>query len=489
MSGVAASRREMVGSASVRSTACGSGLSCLIRTRAAAGGCSEISRLASPSGITATPRLSASARATMSSAVRSRASQLAAAPKPSSIRSAIGVAPVVVATGGFHNGPAAARMTSVASVSRSSVSHHGVRAGVSSFGLMSNNSRVGGNSTRRGRGGMSRRIHHSTGRLSRPEQHERRGKAERQAHHADLPSAMPCGRRLDMAASLPSPMRACSAISSSLAGRSVRWMVKLQPSLAVSARISSRWRSSRALVVGAPVLGAAGGDFAEALRLGELDAAGIGEGLFRRIDDLDEMALRAVAGKLRQDRADLLDRAPQVGQHHDLRQRGRRKAGRQARALGRIVDDGFRHAVDHGAAAGRAHQAGQADALAGFDQDFGERERDGERAVELAFAREPRRERHRRRAVGPEPDGVRGLPLPLAHIEIVVARGAPPVDAAGFLAGDEAAELPEVLAGAGALSAMQAVDDGGGDLARLQNKPRQRGGERAACAACPPCCL
>ena len=168
MSGLAASSREMVGSASVRSTACGSGLSCLIRTRAAAGGCIEISRLASPSGITATPRLSASARATMSSAVRSRASQLAAAPKPSSISSAIGVAPVVVATGGFHKGPAAARMTSVASVSRSNVSHHGVRAGVSSFGLMSNNSRVGGNSIRRGRGGMSRRIHHNTGRLSRP---------------------------------------------------------------------------------------------------------------------------------------------------------------------------------------------------------------------------------------------------------------------------------------------------------------------------------
>ena len=78
------------------------------------------------------------------------------------------------------------------------------------------------------------------------EQHQRRGKAERQAHHADLPSAMPCGRRLVMAASLPSPMRACSASSSSFAGRSVRWMVKLQPSRAVSARISSRWRASRA---------------------------------------------------------------------------------------------------------------------------------------------------------------------------------------------------------------------------------------------------
>ena len=44
MPGVAASRRAIVGSASVRSTACGFGLSCLSRTRAAAGGCNEISR-------------------------------------------------------------------------------------------------------------------------------------------------------------------------------------------------------------------------------------------------------------------------------------------------------------------------------------------------------------------------------------------------------------------------------------------------------------
>jgi hypothetical protein len=189
MSGEAASRREIVGSASVRSTAWGSGLSCFSRTRAAAGGCSEISRLASPSGMIATPRLSASARPRISSAVRSRASQLAAAPKPSSIRSAIGVAPVVVATGGFHKGPAAARITSVASVSRSSVNHHGVRAGVSSLGLMSNSSRVGGNSMRRGRGGMSRKIHHSTGRLSSPSNTSGEAKPSgrpimRTSHHA-----------------------------------------------------------------------------------------------------------------------------------------------------------------------------------------------------------------------------------------------------------------------------------------------------------------
>jgi hypothetical protein len=44
------------------------------------------------------------------------------------------------------------------------------------------------------------------------------------------------------------------------------------------------------------------------------------------------------------------------------------------------------------------------------------------------------------------------------------------------LAGYEAAELPEVLAGAGAPSAVQTVDDGGGDLARLQYQSRHRSG-------------
>ena len=94
-----------------------------------------------------------------------RASHVPAAGKPSSIRSASGPLAAEVATVGFHNGPAAAMMTSAASVKRKSVSHHGVRRGVSSLGLMSNSSRVGGKAMRRGCGGMSRSSHHSTGRL------------------------------------------------------------------------------------------------------------------------------------------------------------------------------------------------------------------------------------------------------------------------------------------------------------------------------------
>ena len=147
-----------------------------------------MSRTVSESGASATARLSCSARAIRSSAVRSRASQVAAADQPSSIRSASGRLFSAVAIGGFHIGPAAARITSAASVSRSSVSHHGVRAGVSSLGAMSNSMRVGGKAMRRGRGGTSRNSHHSTGNADEGEQHERLREGERQAgDHAVSP--------------------------------------------------------------------------------------------------------------------------------------------------------------------------------------------------------------------------------------------------------------------------------------------------------------
>ena len=138
------------------------------RTRADPAGSSEISWVPSESGISATARRSSSARVMMSLAVRIRASQVDAAVQPSSIKMPMGAFDAVVANGGCHSGPAAAKMTSVASASRIRVSHHGVRAGVSSFGAISSNRRVGGKSMRRGRGGINRKSHHSTGSVISP---------------------------------------------------------------------------------------------------------------------------------------------------------------------------------------------------------------------------------------------------------------------------------------------------------------------------------
>ena len=78
---------------------------------------------------------------------------------------------------------------------------------------------------------------------------------------------------------------------------------------------------------------------------------------------------------------------------------------------------------------------------------------------------------------------MRGFPFLLAHIEMIVARGAAPVDAARRLARNEAAVLPEILARSGAAAAMQPVDDGRGDAARFEDQARHGFGERAGLAA------
>ena len=46
-------------------------------------------------------------------------------------------------------------------------------------------------------------------------------------------------------------------------------------------------------VVAGPAFGATGGDDAASLRFDEFDTAGIGEGFFGRIDDLDQRSMRA----------------------------------------------------------------------------------------------------------------------------------------------------------------------------------------------------
>src|SRR4051812_37083994 len=86
-------------------------------------------------------------------------------------------------------------------------------------------------------------------------------------------------------------------------------------------------------------------------------------------------------------------------------------------------------------------------------------------------------------ATGPAKAKLYGLiPFLLAHIEMIVTRRSPPVDALRRFAGNEAAILPETFARAGAPSPVKAVDDIGGDAPCLKHKPRQRCGERSAFA-------
>src|SRR5262249_2852392 len=61
---------------------------------------------------------------------------------------------------------------------------------------------------------------------------------------------------------------------------------------------------------------------------------------------------------------------------------------------------------------------------------------------------------------------------------MIVAGRAAPVDPRRRLAGDEAAVLPEILARAGAAAAVQPLDDGRRDPARLPDQARYWGGQR-----------
>ena len=201
-----------------------------------------MSRDGSDSGTSAIPRRLVSALAISSSAALTRASQLEAALQPSSSRSTSGDELPANPVCGFQIGPAAARMMSAAAASRMAVSHHGVRDGVSSFGAMSNNSRVGGNSMRRGRGGITRSSHHSTGRLNKPEQQQRFGEGKRQACDHALRPALTLRRAPPLLTIMPP----CRNSSSSAAERLVVWVVNSQSSLLVSSRIWSRCSATRA---------------------------------------------------------------------------------------------------------------------------------------------------------------------------------------------------------------------------------------------------
>ena len=268
MSGEAASSRLIAGSASVRSTAWGFGLSC-VEPHAGRGRRlqRDVAAWRRRAATSATPRLSASARARMSSAVRSRSVP--------ACRGAEAVvdqerdrasAPLVVATGGFHRGPAAARMTSVAS-SEPQQRQPPRRARRRVFLRLDVEQQP-----------RRRKFDAPRPRRNEPQQppqdrqaeqaqqNERLREAERQAHHAGLPSCMPRGRRLLIAASLPSPMRAVQR-QQELVGRAVGAVDGEAPAEPPGLGASSvAVPLQPRLVVGAPVLGAAGGDHLAGLR-------------------------------------------------------------------------------------------------------------------------------------------------------------------------------------------------------------------------------
>ena len=161
----------IAGSAAMRSGANGCGCTAAAVERAAAG--ASTLRLSAFVGLAvgtiSTGRLLPSASAISRSIMKVRAPHCAADDQPLSTTSTTGPEPdSAFSLLGLSTGSASARMTSAAASMRIRVSHQGVWAGVFSRFSMPTRMRVGGNSRRRGRGGMVRSSHQITGRAIRP---------------------------------------------------------------------------------------------------------------------------------------------------------------------------------------------------------------------------------------------------------------------------------------------------------------------------------
>src|SRR3954468_149582 len=66
------------------------------------------------------------------------------------------------------------------------------------------------------------------------------------------------------------------------------------------------------LIILAPALRASSGDGAGAFRFHELDASRVGKGLFRRVDDLDDMAVGAAGRQLGDGPMNVGNRTPEI---------------------------------------------------------------------------------------------------------------------------------------------------------------------------------
>ena len=210
----------------------------------------------------------------------------------------------------------------------------------------------------------------------------------------------------------------------------------------------------------------------------EFGAAGIGEGLFDRVEDLHEMSAGAGRCDCGESFFNGVDRIEEVGEDDEIG-----KAA-QLKRLGPVAEVGRRHgrgdAFGGDARQKRSAVAEQADAFAAAGKEFGEGEGQNDGAAPLVDGREARAERHRGGEVRRKPQRMGRLPFLLADIEMLVARGAAPVDRGGGLAGREGAELPEGLARPGAAAAMPAGEDGRGDAACFDKQRRHGGAEGLA---------
>ncbi len=205
----------------------------------------------------------------------------------------------------------------------------------------------------------------------------------------------------------------------------------------------------------------------------KLGMTGEGECLLDRIGDHQEVPAGAAGCDIVDPRREHVGLHEEIADKHGAHARRQRAGRRQVVARAALVEhQRLGEALDDGAGGERSRQSEQPDALAAAHQQVGGGESEHDRTVELRLQRQARRVGHRIGAVDPDPDGVRRFPFALAHVEPVVAGGAAPVDTARGFSGDEGAELPKILAGAGAAAPVHAVHRRRGDLLRGDDQRR-----------------
>ena len=211
----------------------------------------------------------------------------------------------------------------------------------------------------------------------------------------------------------------------------------------------------------------------------EFGFTGKGEGFLNRIDDADEVAKRALGGKCCQRGGDGLGREQEIADEDAFRPGGEGENFGHFGGRGAIGQKGFGHALDDVTRGEGRHEPDEADFLAAGNEHLGECEAEGEGAVFFRDVRKAGFEGHGGGAVDPEGERVGGFPFAVADEQAgIVAGGAAPVDPLGGFSCGEGAELPEGLARSGATAAVQAMGEGGGDVAGIEHEFRQAGGQR-----------
>ena len=212
----------------------------------------------------------------------------------------------------------------------------------------------------------------------------------------------------------------------------------------------------------------------------ELGAPLVGQRLLGGIEDLHQMADGAVGGERLDVLARLRDRIEEIAEQKRAGEARQMRLGRLGRGERRLVlmrEDRLGDVRGGLAARGRVREPEEGDALGPAHEQLCRRQHEHQRALALGRGGEVAAEIHGGGQVRPQPNRVRRLPFALAHVKMVRARRAPPVDLARGVALAELAELPERLARARAAAAVDAVRDRLRDALGLDQDVRQPVGE------------